>query len=87
MKMGHLASQLDTVCEQAAKRELAYKEFLTEALGTEWTGRHLKGVEARLAMARFPWIKTLDQFDFTFQPSLDRKVVRELAGLKLRRAG
>jgi len=81
MRMGHLASQLETVCEQAAKRDLAYKEFLTEALATEWTGRHLKGVEARLALARFPWIKTLDQFDFTFQPSLDRKVVRELAGL------
>jgi DNA replication protein DnaC len=81
MKMGHLASQLETVCEQAAKRDLAYKEFLTEALVTEWTGRHLKGVEARLALARFPWIKTLDQFDFTFQPGLDRKVVRELAGL------
>lgn len=81
MEMGYLAAQLETVCEQAAKRELAYKEFLTEALGTEWTGRHLKGVEARVAMARFPWIKTLDQFDFSFQPSLDRKVVRELAGL------
>ena len=81
MKMGHLASQLEIVCEQAAKRDLAYKEFLTEALGTEWTGRHLKGVEARLALARFPWVKTLDQFDFAFQPSLDRKVVRELAGL------
>lgn len=81
MKMAHLASQLETVCEQAAKRDLAYKEFLAEALGTEWTGRHLKGVEARLALARFPWVKTLDQFDFTFQPSLDRKVVRELAGL------
>jgi DNA replication protein DnaC len=37
--------------------------------------------ESRLKLARFPWIKTLDQFDFDFQPSLDRKVVRELAGL------
>ena len=42
---------------------------------------HRRGVEARLKLARFPWIKTLDQFDFDFQPSLDRKVVRELAGL------
>lgn len=81
LKMGHLALQLDTVCEQAAKRELAYQEFLTEALLTEWKGRHLKGVEARLAMARLPWVKTLEAFDFAFQPSLDRKVVRELAGL------
>jgi DNA replication protein DnaC len=81
MKMAHLADQLETVCEQAAKKDLAYKDFLTEALATEWQGRHQKGVEARLKIARFPWMKTIEQFDFSFQPSLDRRVVRELAGL------
>ncbi len=81
MKMEHLANQLETVCEQASKRELGYKEFLTEALETEWRGRHLKGVEGRLLQARFPWVKTIEQFDFGFQPSIDRKVIRELAGL------
>ena len=81
LKMPHLADRLDTVCEQAAKRELGFTEFLSEALEVEWQGRHLKGVESRLAMARFPWVKTLEQFDFAFQPSIDRKVVRELAGL------
>lgn len=35
----------------------------------------------RLRMARFPWLKTLEQFDVEDQPSLDRKVLRELAGL------
>lgn len=81
MKLDHLGAQLDSVCEQAAKRELDYKAFLTEALATEWRGRHLKGTETRLKQARFPGIKTLEQFDFTFQPSLDRRLVRELAGL------
>jgi DNA replication protein DnaC len=81
LRLEHLALQLETVCEQAAKRELGYKEFLIDALSAEWQGRHLKGVEARLAQARLPWVKTLEQFDFSFQPSLDRKVVRELAGL------
>jgi DNA replication protein DnaC len=81
MKMEYLSAQLDTICEQASKKDLGFREFLTEALQTEWNGRHLKGVEARLSMARFPWIKTIEQFDFAFQPSLDKKVVRELAGL------
>jgi DNA replication protein DnaC len=81
MKMEHLANQLETVCEQASKRELGFKEFLTEALETEWKGRHLKGVEGRLLQARFPWVKTIEQFEFGFQPSIDRKVIRELAGL------
>ncbi len=81
LKMPHLADRVETVCEQAAKRELGYKEFLTEALAVEWQGRHQKGVETRLSQARLPWVKTIDQFDFAFQPSIDKKVIRELGGL------
>jgi DNA replication protein DnaC len=81
LKMDHLEAQLDAVCEQAAQRGEDYKTFLTQALTAEWQGRYQRGIEARLRQARFPWIKTLDQFDFDFQPSLDRRQVRELAGM------
>src|SRR4030095_8066681 len=81
MKMEHLLAQLDGVCEHAAKGDLDYKGFLTQALEAEWRGRHQRGVESRLKLARLPWVKTLDQFDFEFQPSIDRRQVRELAGL------
>lgn len=81
LRLDHLEAQLDAVCEQAAAQELDYKDFLTQALSAEWQGRDRKGIEARLRLARFPWLKTLDQFDFDFQPSLDRRQVRELAGL------
>ena len=79
LKLDHLDAQLEAVCEQASQRELDYKSFLAQALETEWQGRFQRGIEARLRLARFPWIKTLDQFDF--QPSLDRRQVRELAGM------
>jgi DNA replication protein DnaC len=81
LKLEHLEAQLDALCEQAAQRDLDYKTFLTEALRTEWQGRFQRGIEARLRQSRFPWVKTLEQFDFDFQPSLDRRQVRELAGL------
>jgi DNA replication protein DnaC len=81
LKMDPLEAQLDAVCEQAAQRGEDYKTFLAQALATEWQGRYQRGIEARLRQARFPWIKTLDQFDYDFQPSLDRRQVRELAGL------
>ena len=81
LKLDHLDHALDTVCEQAATRDLDYKSFLQAALATEWQGRFQRGIEARLRQSRFPWLKTLEQFDFEFQPSLDRRVVRELAGL------
>jgi DNA replication protein DnaC len=81
LKMDHLELQLDAVCEQAAAKEMDYKTFLAQALETEWQGRYQRGIETRLRQARFPWIKTIEQFDFSFQPSLDKRQVRELAGL------
>jgi DNA replication protein DnaC len=81
LKLDHLDAQLDAVCEQAAAHDLDYKHFLAQALEAEWQGRWGRSIETRMRGGRFPWIKTLDQFDFDFQPSLDRKQVRELAGL------
>jgi len=81
MKMDSLNINLDVLCEQAAKKDLNYRDFLAEALNTEWLGRHQKGVEARMRTAHFPWVKTIEQFDFSFQPTIDRKVIRELASV------
>ena len=81
LKMDHLHASLDTLCEHASKKDLNYREFLEQALAQEWGGRHQKGLDTRLKQARLPWIKTLEQFDFSFQPSIDRKLVRELSGL------
>ena len=81
LRLNTLAERLETVCETAAKRELNYKEFLTEALSVEFGDRQQKGIEQRMTLARLPYIKTIEQFDFSFQPSIDKKVIRELAGL------
>ena len=87
LKFQHLPAQWETVCEQAAKQEWDYPAFLTEALRVEWQGRHVNGVDSRLRQARLPWVKTLAQFDFTFQPSLDRKLVRPWRAWRLWNAG
>jgi DNA replication protein DnaC len=81
MKMDHVSLQLDTILEQAAKKDLNYRDFLVDVLRTEWTGRHQRGIEARLKTARFPWLKTIEQFDFSFQPTIDRKIIRELSSV------
>ncbi|ASK34561.1 AAA family ATPase [Alcanivorax sp. N3-2A] len=81
LKMEYLQASLDSLCEHASKHDLNYREFLEQALAQEWGARHQRGLETRLKQARLPWIKTLEQFDFSFQPSLDPKVIRELSGL------
>ena len=45
MKMDYLADKIDSICEQASKRDLNYREFLTEALLTEYNGKCQKGIE------------------------------------------
>jgi len=81
LKMEALGAQIDAVCEQAAKKDLDYRAFLTEALKTEWQSRRVRGTEARMRQARFPAPQTLEAFDFDFQPGIDRKMIRELASL------
>ncbi|STG52176.1 Putative transposase [Escherichia coli] len=65
LKMEHLSYHVESLLEQAAKKELNYREFLCMALQQEWNGRHQRGMESRLKQARLPWVKTLEQFDFT----------------------
>ncbi|EFZ53117.1 insertion sequence IS21 putative ATP-binding domain protein [Shigella sonnei 53G] len=73
LKMEHLSYHVESLLEQAAKKELNYREFLCMALQQEWNGRHQRGMESRLKQARLPWVKTLEQFDL---PSSRASTVR-----------
>jgi DNA replication protein DnaC len=79
LRLHRLESELPTLLEQAAKREVPYTEFLDELLSLEIRSKAEKHLAMRIAMARFPFQKTLDAFDFKFQPSIDPKIIRELA--------
>ena len=78
LKLDHLEAQLDTVCEQAAKREHDYKTFLTSALEAEWKGRFQRTVESRLRQARFPWSspKSVDTCTLSRKESTDGRNAR-----------
>jgi DNA replication protein DnaC len=75
------AARLDARLEAASKGETPYAEFLTDLLGTELSVRRERYLLTRTKLARLPFKKTLEQFDFDAQPSIDRKQVMELASL------
>lgn len=79
LRLYQVETDLPTVLEQAAKHERSYSEFLEDLLSREIHAKGAKHLAMRLAMARFPFQKTLESFEFKFQPSIDPKVVRELA--------
>lgn len=79
LRLGRSVEQLPSLLEAAAKRELSYSDFLEELLTSEIAGKHERNTSMRVAMAHFPFVKPLESFEFKFQPSIDAKIVRELA--------
>jgi hypothetical protein len=77
MKMEHLLAQLDGVCTRPGRPGL--QGLLTQALEAEWRGRHQRGVEPAQA-GPAAWVKAWTS-STDFQPLIDRKQVRRLAGL------
>ncbi len=65
----------------AAATQMSYVAFLTRLVDAEIAAKADRSVQARISMARFPVLRTLEEFDFAFQPSLSAARVRELAEL------
>jgi DNA replication protein DnaC len=82
LKLPRMADCLDGLTEQAAKHDWTYLEFLDHLLETEVSARYERDVTMKTKLAHFPFPKTLDQFDFAFQPSIAERQIRELATLR-----
>lgn len=82
LKLERMAAVLDRLAADAAQEEWPYVTFLDRLLDEEVATRLARSVEMRTKMARFPFLKTLDQFDFSFQPAIDERQVRDLATLR-----
>lgn len=79
--LAEAAAVLDSRLEGAAKNDLSYVEFLADLLDAETTVRRERYLRTRTRLAHLPFQRTLEQFDFGFQPSIDERLVRELASL------
>jgi DNA replication protein DnaC len=75
-------AKLEGLLEQASKTEPSYADFLLDVLGAEAEARRQRYLKTRLQLAHLPYVKTFAQFDFTFQPSIDERQIRELQTLR-----
>ena len=72
---------LDNTLDAAASQQLTYPEMLAQLLGQEVSARRERYLSTKIRMAHLPFLRTLEQFDFAFQPSIDERQVKELASL------
>ncbi len=81
LRLSHVEADLASLYEQARLHSLTYEAFLRRVLSLEIEGRKLAAQHKRLKAARLPMRKTLEEFDFAFQPSLNERQIWELAEL------
>lgn len=72
-------AQLDSSAQKAAAEHWSYSHFLGYLLEAELQERKRRAVLMNLQLARFPYLKRLEDFDYAAQPSIDRRLVEELA--------
>ena len=71
--------RLEAVLQEATAKEATYGDFLEAVLSEEVSSKAEKNVTMRTHLARFPFVKTLEAFDWSYQPSLDKKQLQSLA--------
>lgn len=71
--------QLDQIAQQAAAAGWSYSHFLGRLLEAELAARRQRIIDICLNFSGLPWRKRLSDFDFSFQPSIDRTLIEELA--------
>ena len=82
LKLRHVRDSLDAINEVALAEEPSYLDFLAYLVQKEIAGREATQRQRRLKAARFPAWRTLDDFDFSFQTSVSRQTIRDLATLE-----
>jgi DNA replication protein DnaC len=79
LRLSGLAQSLDVRLQEAAGHQLNHLEFLELILQDELLVRQQRQIDRRVKAADFRELKSLDDFDFAFNPSIQRAQVFELA--------
>lgn len=79
LKLSGIAKTFDIRNDEAIKENLSYVEFFELLLNDESSNRIANAKSKRLHSARFPNHKTIEEYNFNYQPNLNRKEIYNLA--------
>lgn len=78
LRLNIALEHLDAAAQQAAAEQWSYSHFLGYLMEGEISQRRVKTVELHLQFAHLPYRKKIEDFDFSCQPSIDRRLMDEL---------
>ena len=79
LRLGGMADTLEMRLHQAREREADHLQFLWELIEDEMNRRSDRLHKKRLSASHIPSLKTLEEFDWTFNPTVPRRLIQELA--------
>jgi len=78
LNLSHMSAHLGTLVRQARENGTSHEEFLLALSEVELQMRAENRLKRKLKEAKFPLLKTLEQFDYRSAPELDKRLIREL---------
>ncbi|MBA3326401.1 MAG: ATP-binding protein [Rhodobacteraceae bacterium] len=79
LKLPTVLREYDKVARECAREGVDHPRYLLRLVELELIDRERRTIERRIRAARFPAVKSLDTFDFTAIPNLNKMLVLELA--------
>ena len=79
LKLPTIATVYQRIAKEAEQKSLSYEDYLLALLEEEVIAREENSLKKRIKMARFPYLKTLDSFDFSCY-RIDKQKIIQLAG-------
>lgn len=76
-KLSGIYNSLEDRLSYAKEKSLSYTEFLELLFEDEYNNRRDNSYKKRYSKARFPAHKTVEDFDFNFQPTIDKKTLND----------
>lgn len=77
-KLSGIHQSIEERLDYAKKQRLGYRDFISLLLEDEYSMRQENSFKKRYHQAKLPVHKTMEEFDFSFQPSIDKKLINDL---------
>ncbi len=82
LKLSFVREHLESLAQQAGAEQWSHVEFLARLIEGEAHRREQRSIQRRVGLARFPVLKSLDQFDWNWPKKINRPQIQNLFRLR-----
>jgi DNA replication protein DnaC len=82
LKLAWMRDNLEKLVEEANRQDISYCDFLYSLTHGEIDAREQRASERRMTQAQFPFIKTVDDFEFAYQAGITKRQISQLLDMQ-----